>query len=190
MFLSFQELFDIVLMTFAIGFIFSRLFQRRSRVITADYDPLVAYQRPSIWDEILQGAKIAAPAVVLHELNHKFVAMAFGAEATLHAPYVWYAIVLVLILINFPLFFFVGGYVTHTPLAAIPSALVAFAGPFMNLLLWALAEAAIRYNWIPEKHHADLKMMAKINLFLAGFNMIPLPGFDGWNVVTSLWSLW
>src|SRR3989338_3329129 len=131
--ITLMEIFDIIIMTFAIGYIFSDFFRREP---SEGYDPLKYYQKNPIWQNIKFAAMIAAPAVVLHELAHKFVAISFGAIATLHAPYFWYAIVILLKLMRFPLMFFVGGYVTHTPLPPLESALVAVSGPLMNLILW------------------------------------------------------
>ena len=142
---------------------------------------------------------IAAPAIVLHELAHKFVAMAFGATATLHAPYMMYAIVVVLRALNFPLIFFVGGYVTHTILPAFPSALVSVAGPLTNLIVWFLIQTAVKQKLIKKnlygvesnpiliKKNLDIWIpMSRINLFLAIFNMLPLPAFDGYHFFANL----
>ena len=131
---------------------------------------------------------IAAPAVVLHELSHKFVAMAFGASATLHAPYGMYAIVILLKLINFPLLFFVGGYVSHTALPPIQSSLVAIAGPLINLLLWGGLLFVVKYRLVDKRYYKIIVPMAKLNMFLFIFNMIPIPGFDGYNFFASLFN--
>ena len=109
-------------MTFAIGYIFSDFFRREP---LEGYDPLKYYQKPPLFENIKFAAMVAAPAVVFHELAHKFVAMLFGATATLHAPYTMYAVVILLKLMRFPLLFFVGGYVSHTPLPPIESSIVA-----------------------------------------------------------------
>jgi hypothetical protein len=111
--ITLMEIVDIIVMTFAIGYIFSDYFRREP---LEGYDPLKFYKKPPFFENIKFAAMIAAPAVVFHELAHKFVAMVFGASATLHAPYGMYAIVILLKLMRFPLLFFVGGYVSHTPL--------------------------------------------------------------------------
>ncbi|MBL7056277.1 hypothetical protein ISS07_05160 [Candidatus Woesearchaeota archaeon] len=118
--------------------------------------------------------------------------MAFGATATLHAPslmgipYGMYLLVIVLIHMNFPFLFFVGGYVSHTALPALQSSLVSVAGPLTNLLLWLLALSVIKYGWVDRKHYNKVVMMGKLNLFFFAFNMIPLPGFDGSNFLMAL----
>jgi Zn-dependent protease len=172
-------------MAFAIGYIFSDFFRREP---LEGYDPLKYYRKQPLFENIKYAALIAAPAVVFHELAHKFVAVFFGAQATLHAPYFWYATVILLKLMKFPLLFFVGGYVTHTPLPALQSALVAVAGPLTNLLLWLAAIAVIKFRLVDRKYYKLVIPMGKINMFLFIFNMIPLPGFDGYNFITSLFG--
>ena len=185
MFISLIEIVDIIIMTFAIGYIFSDFFRREP---LEGYDPLTYYKRPPLWENIKYAAMIAAPAVVLHELAHKFVAMSFGASATLHAPYFWYAAVILLKLMRFPLLFFVGGYVTHTLLPPLQSSLVAIAGPLTNLILWLAALTIVKYKLIDRKYYKILVPMGKINMFLFIFNMLPLPGFDGFNFFASLFQ--
>ena len=183
MFISIGEIIDIVIMTFVIGYIFSDFFRREP---LEGYDPLKYYQKPPLLENIKFAAMIAAPAVVFHELSHKFVAMGFGATATLHAPYGMYAIVILLKLMRFPLLFFVGGYVSHTALPALQSSLVAIAGPLTNLLLWLACLSVVKYKLIDRKYYKIIVPMGKINMFLFLFNMIPIPGFDGYHFFASL----
>lgn len=181
--ITIAEIIDIVIMTFAIGYIFSDFFKREP---LEGYDPIKFYQRPPFWENIKFAAMIAAPAVVFHELAHKFAAMSFGATATLHAPYTMYAVVILLKLMRFPLLFFVGGYVSHTLLPPLQSSLVAISGPLTNLLLWLASLAIVKYQLIDRKYYKVLVPMGKINMFLFIFNMLPLPGFDGFNFIRSL----
>jgi Zn-dependent protease len=173
-------------MTFAIGYIFSNFIKKEPE---EGYDPLTHYQKNPLWENIKLGIIVAAPAVVLHELAHKFVAMGFGAEAVLHAPINWYIIIIVLQMLRFPLLFFVGGYVTHTPLPNLASSFVSFAGPFINLLLYGIFTGLIKFKIANKKYYRTLFASAKLNLFLFGFNMIPIPGFDGYNLLMSLAKL-
>jgi Zn-dependent protease len=183
MFITVREIIDIVLMTLAIGYIFSTFIKRQP---SEDYDPLTYYKKNQFLEDIKFGAMIAAPAVVLHELAHKFVAMGFGATATLHAPLGWYAVIIVLRLLNFPLLFFVGGYVTHSGLPSLQSSFVSIAGPLTNLILYGLFILVIKFKLVHRKHYRMLAISAKLNLFLAVFNMIPIPGFDGYWFFRSL----
>ncbi len=187
--ITLPEIVDIIVMTVAIGYIFSKFFRRTPQ---EGYDPLTYYRKNTLVEDIKYGAMIAAPAVVLHELAHKFVAMGFGASATLHAPsffgipYGMYLLVILLIHLNFPILFFVGGYVSHTALPPLASSMVAFAGPLTNLLLWLIGMSLIKYKLIDRKYYMTIGMMAKLNLFFFAFNMIPIPGFDGFHVFRGL----
>ena len=183
--ITLMELVDIIIMTFAIGYIFSDFFRREP---LEGYDPLKYYQKPPLFENIKFAAMVAAPAVVFHELAHKFVAMLFGATATLHAPYTMYAVVILLKLMRFPLLFFVGGYVSHTPLPPIESSIVAIAGPLTNLILWLAAIAVVKYRLIDRKYYKIIVPMGKLNMFLFIFNIIPLPGFDGFHFFSSLFK--
>ncbi len=185
-FITLNEIIAIIAMAFAMGFIFTRYFRRQP---TEGYDPIKYYQKAGLWEDIKYGAKIAAPAIILHELAHKFVAMGFGAQATLHAPYGLYAIVILLSLINFPVLFFVGGYVSHTMLLPLPSAIVSISGPLINLILWLTFRASIKHKIVNRKNYRDIHMMARLNMFLFIFNMLPIPGFDGYHFFAGLLPL-
>jgi len=186
--ITLPEIVDIIVMTIAIGYIFSKFFRR----VPASYDPLTYYKKNTLVEDIKYGAMIAAPAVVLHELAHKFTAMGFGASATLHAPsffgipYGMYLLVILLIHLNFPILFFVGGYVSHTALPPLASSMVAFSGPLINLVLWLGGMSLIKYKLIDRKYYMTIGMMAKLNMFFFAFNMIPIPGFDGSKVFSGL----
>jgi len=180
-FITLMELVDIAIMTFAIGFIFSTFIKKPEHDIVKRYE-----RRRFNWSDIKFSIIVAAPAVVLHELSHKFVALGFGAQATLHAPYTMYAIVIMLKLINFPIMFFVGGYVTHTPLPALQSSIVSIAGPLINLALWLASMLVIRFNITSKKHYKIIAIVGKLNMFLFIFNMLPIPGFDGYSFFANI----
>ncbi|MFH1642915.1 MAG: M50 family metallopeptidase [Nanoarchaeota archaeon] len=181
-----MEAVDIIIMTFAIGFIFSGYFKKEP---LEGYDPIQYYSRNNQWESIKYAAMIAAPAVVLHELAHKFVAISFGATATLHAPYNLYMIVILMKFLRIPLLFFVGGYVAHSPLPLFESATVSVAGPLMNFLMWGGIYLIIHFGLVDKKYYKILQPMAKLSLFLGIFNMLPIPGFDGFGFFGSLFKL-
>lgn len=185
MFITINEIIDILIMTFAIGYIFSSFTKRQP---LEGYEPLDYYKKNQLWESIKIGIIIAAPAVVFHELAHKFVAMSYGVEAVLHAPLTLYIIVILMKMMNFPLLFFIGGYVSHAPLSYLPSAIVAFAGPFTNLILFLLCRSLIKFKIIHRKYYNLAYSAGQLNLFLFGFNMIPIPGFDGYSFFTNLWN--
>lgn len=180
-FISLFEIFDIVVMSLAIGFIFKDIFKKLN---------INHSRKSSFFEDMKLSVMIAAPAIVLHELAHKFVAMGFGAEATLHAPYGMYLIVILLKLVHFPLFFIVGGYVSHNITAALPSALIALAGPLINFLIWGCLVFVMNYMLVNKKKYYNILFpMARLNLFLAAFNMLPIPGFDGFHFFGNIYHV-
>ena len=186
--LSISEIIAIIAMTFGIGYIFSDFFKKP---LPEGYDPISYYsvRRSSVWENTKFAAMIAAPPVVLHELAHKIVAMAFGAIATIKAPYLMYAIVILLKAVGFPIIFFVGGYVSHTVLPAFPSAMVAVAGPLTNFIIWGVCVLLVKNRLVNRKYYKVLVPMGRISLFLGIFNMIPFPGFDGYHFFRNIISV-
>ena len=186
MLITLHEVFDMAVMTAFVGFIFSDLFGRFRRP-KINYDPLT--DRPSgfDWDGFKFAVAVTAPALIFHELAHKFVAMHFGIEATFHAAYMWLFLGMMLKMMKFNFIFFVPAYVSIigriTPLE---HSLIAFAGPGINLLLWLGTAALVKYRMIEKKHYHLAILTSKINMFLFIFNMLPIPGFDGSKVFAGL----
>jgi Zn-dependent protease len=148
-------------------------------------------------------------AIVLHEVSHGWVANAFGdptardlgrlsLNPVRHVdPIGTIALPLALAVTGAPVF----GWAKPVPVVAqrmrnprLHMVIVALAGPGMNLLLAMLAGillALVR----PEGPPAGPGMLflllnlinfIAINLFLAVFNLLPLPPFDGGHVVEGL----
>jgi Zn-dependent protease len=183
-FFSFGEVFDIVVMTVIVGYIFSGLFKRP---VEEDFDPLRQLKQGFFNDDFKFAVKIAAPAIIFHELGHKFVALSFGLEAVFQAAWFFLFLALIMKLMNFGLIFIVPAYVSilgrATPLE---SSLIAFAGPGINLFLWLGAAFALKKNLFSSKYNHILALTSKINMFLFIFNMLPIPGFDGSKVFMGL----
>jgi len=175
MIVTFQELFDIVFMTVMLGLIFMYFF----RGIRAKDALIAQYQSGFNMDEFKFSLMVIAPAIVLHELAHKFVALLFGMQATFHAAYLWLFIGLVLSMMRFKFLFFIPGFVSISAGSALQSSLTAGAGPFMNLLLWIGAIIVLKYKLVDEKYDSIIFLTKQINMFLFFFNMIPLGFFDG-----------
>jgi Zn-dependent protease len=149
-------------------------------------------------------------AIVLHEISHGWVANAFGDPTAREQgrlspnpirhvdPIGTIVLPLVLAVSGAPVF----GWAKPVPVVAqrmrrprLHMMLVALAGPGMNLLLALLAGivwALVR----PEEPAAEpalllflllnLRNFIVINLFLAVFNLLPIPPFDGGHVVEGL----
>ena len=191
MLFTLRELLDMVVMTGFVGFIFSDVF-RKPRVVkdVVDlYEPYSRFRR----EDIGYAALVTAPAIILHELGHKFVAIAFGMQATFNAAYTWLLIGSVLKLMNFGLIFFVPAYVSWNPTAYSIShpwvgSLIAFAGPGVNLILWLGSALLLKRKKLKRNLAHFLILTSKINMFFFIFNMIPLPFFDGFHVISGLVS--
>lgn len=174
MVLSLRELVDVTIMTLAVGYIFSDLFLQAFR------DKKKAFTFSCL---------VTAPALILHELGHKFFALSFGLSAQFHAAYLWLVIGVILKIMGSNFIFFVPAYVSIsgsvTPGA---SALIAFAGPLLNLTLFILSWAALRKGTYKTKTYLFLHVTKQINLFLFIFNMLPIPFFDGFKVYQGLFA--
>ena len=165
------ELVDVIVMTLAVGFIFKDLFKQ--------------FDRPFLFSCL-----VTAPAIILHELGHKFVALGFGLEATFNAAYSWLVIGILLKLLNTGFIFFVPAYVSISGIVTpLQSALTAVAGPALNLLLFTTAYFLLKQKKLKTKTFIFLTVTKQINLFLFVFNMLPLPFFDGFKVYQGIWQL-
>ena len=164
MIFSIREFVDVLIMTGVVGFIFKDLFKQVDR-------------------PFLFSCLVTAPALILHELAHKFIALGFGLQATFHAAYFWLVLGIIMKLANFGFIFFVPAYVSIDAVGAqltpLSSALVAGSGPFTNLALFGIAWAFLQQKKLKTRTYIFLQVTKQINLFLFVFNMLPLPMFDG-----------
>ena len=77
-------------------------------------------------------------------------------------------------------------YVSHPATTPINSAMIAFAGPATNGLIWLITGLAINKNWIQKKYLSLAYATKYINGFLFIVNMIPFPGIDGYWIFKGL----
>lgn len=187
--ITFGEIIDLVLMTLFVGYIFSDIIPARRE----HYDPLVHYKRKFDFEGLKFAIMATAPAIILHELAHKFVALGFGLDAVFYAFYrstftlMLGVLTIISKLTGFGFMFFVPGFVniggagTH-----LQYALTAFAGPFVNLILWLGSWFLLKNKLYKKKHFLLLILTQRINMFLFIFNMLPIPGFDGYKVFIRL----
>lgn len=186
-----MELVDIIVMTGIVGFIFSDIFIPRQITHTIRYYSYKVRKRIK-----LEGFKFAiivtAPAIILHELAHKFTALSFGISATFHAAYFWLFIGVMLKLMNFGFIFFVPGYVSISGNPTyLQSSSIAFAGPAVNLVLWLSSMFVLKWQKKAKKKFSKkwlyvLHLTKQINMFLFILNMLPIPGLDGFKVYYGL----
>lgn len=208
MIFSGYELLDIVIMTLAVGFIFKDVFLPKGKPAIHDekYDPLAKYKamkakgkkigtwgasKLSLNNGFVFAMVVTAPAIILHELGHKFLAMNFGLTAVFHAAYFWLILGVVLKLMSFGFIFFVPAYVSIGGVGMTPlmHSAVAFAGPAVNLLLFTICFLLVKNKAFTKKYSRYLPIFVltyKINLFLFVFNMLPIPMFDGWHVYSGI----
>ena len=143
------------------------------------------------WKGLKFAMIVAAPAVVFHELGHKFVAMALGHSATFFVYWWGLGLALVLKLISSPLLILAPAYVSIP--AGVPAwdgMWIALAGPLVNLALFVTSILFIKYKKkMSKKEFLGWTISKKLNIFLFIFNMIPLPPLDGSHVLSNLLSL-
>ncbi len=184
-----NELFDAVLMSVVLGYIFMDAFRSRA-TITISEDPLDHYKNIHLgfdWKALAYAVAAASPAVLFHELGHKLAGMLLGFTTVFHASYWGLGIGVLLKMLNTGFVFFIPGYVSisgdGSPLLF---ALTAFAGPFVNFLLWISAKTLVMHQKIPRKYFGIAIFTQKINGFLCVFNLLPIPGFDGFSGYVNL----
>jgi Zn-dependent protease len=192
MLFTLQELIDLIIMTLGVAYIFMDRFGVQ-QTIKSNVDPVIAQYQGKLSRFNLQNlwiaALITAPAVIFHELAHKLVAISYGLQATFHAAYFWLSFGVIMKLLNTGLIFFVPGYVSHSAAATpIQSAAIAFAGPFLNFILWLGCWILIKFKPVKMSVRTIQIVAATkyINGFLFIFNMIPIGFFDGSHVMEGL----
>jgi Zn-dependent protease len=193
MFISLMEIIDMLIMIGVLGFVFMNAFKIQKKHNDNHDDILDKYLKKSKffnWHDFWFAVMIVAPAIILHEIGHKAVALSFGLSAEFHAAYVWLAIAVILRLFNSPFIFFVPAFVAIAGLATPgENALIAFAGPGINLIIFLIAIIALKTQKLSSKSHQLWMLTKNINLFLFIFNMLPIPYFDGFKVWEFLWHL-
>jgi len=177
MIFSIREIFDVIIMTLAVGYIFMDMFRKQ----------------PYGFDKnaFMFACLVTAPALIFHELAHKFVALSFGMQATFHAAYFWLILGIAMKMLRFGFIFFVPAYVSigGTTITPIASALTAGAGPFLNLALFVAAWLLLKQKRMKRSTFVFLQVTKQINLFLFIFNMLPIPFFDGMKVYQGLFQV-
>ncbi|MBS3150551.1 hypothetical protein J4425_01970 [Candidatus Woesearchaeota archaeon] len=176
---SFQEIFYLIVLTLAIGYIISGYIKVPG-----------LYSRGLNWKGIKFAILVAAPAIILHELAHKFVGIAFGYNSFFYIW--WFGLILGVILriVGSPFLLLAPGYVSIAANNPIHLGIIAFAGPFINLLLFLTALIILKRKKRMKKREFMFWHLTKvINMWLFIFNMIPIPPLDGSNVFGAIFGL-
>jgi Zn-dependent protease len=162
-----EEIRDLVISTFAISLIFA-WYGSEIPTINANFisNPIIIFI-------------VVSSGFILHELAHRTVARHFGAWSEFRAWYEGLALALVLNVIlevTFPLIAPGAVYIYKDYLTTRENGLISIAGPLTNIAL-----AFIFYILpIPEISYIGYH----VNIFLAAFNMIPIPPLDGSKVLS------
>ena len=149
---------------------------------------------------------VIVPSVVLHEVSHGYVAYKCGDDTAKRAgrltlnpiphidPVGSILLPAIMIFSGWPPI----GYARPVPVSINrlrkprnQSVYVALAGPIVNLLLvvlaWGVCSILIQYNYgLNSDLFAYFILLGIINLFLAVFNLLPIPPLDGSAVVERL----
>lgn len=174
-----QEIYEIgvsvVVLTLAFAIVFSMWFP-------AIYD--TALDNFIAW--LMICAVVVLTGFVLHELGHKFAAQAYGAWAEYRMYPKGLALALIVAFFGF-IFAAPGAVYIQGMINKRQNGIISVAGPSVNLvvgflalsLAWAAGTGMVAFI---------LLMLARVNLILALFNLIPFPPLDGskvlaWNPV-------
>lgn len=184
---SLTEIIYLIILTFAVGYIFSGFIKK------PEHYTYYQHQKPKLfnWQDIKFAMLIVAPAVVLHELFHKFSAMFFGLTATFHIFWEGLGLGIFLKLISSPFLIIAPGYVSISGASApLHTLITAAAGPFANLLLFGISGIILnKARHLTRIQAIALYLTKKINIYLLIFNLIPIPPLDGSKVLFSLLEL-
>lgn len=116
---------------------------------------------------------------ILHELAHRYFAIRYGAKAEFHANNTMLFIALLFSFFGF-IFAAPGAVVIHGYLTKRKYGHIALAGPMMNILLGGVF---LLFGLFLPVTMPVAKPGMLINFWLALFNMLPFPIFDGFKVL-------
>ncbi|OYT51236.1 MAG: metalloprotease [Desulfurococcales archaeon ex4484_204] len=142
-------------------------------------------------------AVAVATAFVFHELAHREVARRYGLVARYRAWYTGLAIALALALITaklwgLPIVLAAPGAVVIYAYYGIPPPDVEFrvsiAGPLTNLVIGLGLSIASKFLSPPASYYTDF--IGSVNIWLAFFNLLPIPPLDGFKVMRYSVSTW
>ena len=175
------EILGIIGTIVAIGYIFSGLIRKPKT-----WWQQLQENKYFDWDNFKYSTMIAAPAIIFHELAHKFAGFAYGVPSYYNVLWWGLGIGIFLRVIGSGFIFFIPGYVQVSQAVDPGSmAVIAFAGPAANLAMFFISWALIKYNIKPKWNRA-FHISKVINLWLFIFNMLPIPPLDGSKVVAGL----
>lgn len=136
-------------------------------------------------------------SICVHELSHTWVALKCGDDTAARAGHLTLNPMRQMGPVSLVMLLMVGiawGAVPVNPYALTRKqrALVAAAGPLANLLLCVafagLTAVVLRMDVAPRGVFAACLLAASLNATLCIFNLLPIPGLDGWTVLASFFQ--
>jgi len=179
-----REIVDLILLTAALGYIFSGFIKRPKNI-------LEQFTKKFDWADLWYAAAVVSPAIVFHELAHKFIGLLYGFDSVLHISIFGLLLGIGLRYFRSPFVFFIPAYVASTSASSFPAefAILALAGPATNFALYWISEGLFLSRKFPKWNHAFI-ISKQINLWLFILNMVPLGFFDGAKVFEGAPFLW
>jgi Zn-dependent protease len=130
-------------------------------------------------------AFVVLAGFLLHELGHKFVAQRYGAWAEFRMYPLGLLLAIMMSFLGFlfaaPGAVYIAGRVTKKQ-----NGLISLAGPVVNLAIGVTFLAASLLFPLGAVGYV-LSLIAIMSLFLAGFNLIPIPPLDGYKI--AIWNI-
>ena len=178
MIITIIEIVHLVIASLVVGYIFLGVIN-----LPKKNEDLISIKRFN-WRDYWFSVLATSPGVILHELAHKIIAISFGLKAYFT---VWpFGLVLgvVLKLLGLGFVILAPGYVNiHPGATELQYSLIAFAGPFLNLILWIIALLVVKYKKNISRNEAIFWVFTReINKWLFIFNMIPINPLDGYKI--------
>lgn len=167
--MRFVELRDLVISWLTISLAFGLIYSR------VDQMPIL--------DAFLISSLAVGTGFILHELAHKYVAIHYGAHAEFRMWPAGLVIALALAFVAGIVFAAPGAVYVMGNVSTKKNAIISIAGPITNVILAGLFVLLTVIASDPILKIAFL-LATQVNLWLALFNMIPLPPLDGSKVFT------
>ncbi|HLC58477.1 MAG TPA: M50 family metallopeptidase [Candidatus Nanoarchaeia archaeon] len=179
-FITLIEIIFLFIATIVIGFIFSDFLPSSSKELKIGFD----------WKRFWFACLVAAPGIVLHELGHKFVAIAFGLSAHFELSYFGLGLGLILKLLGSGFILLAPGYVVIANASALQGIVTAASGPLVNLVLWIGGLLIVKFVYIKSRNTIIFLTLTKeINKWLFIFNILPIPPLDGFKIWIPLFQM-
>lgn len=183
-FTNLKELFNFIVLVVVIAYILSGYIRSPKKTLKQ-----LSKRTFFDWEDFKFAAIISVPAILFHELAHKFSAIFLGVNATFQIFPLGILLGIFLRLIYSPFLLLAPGYVELSESVLSPQqvAIISFSGPFINLLLWIIPALVLKFKKdVSRTNKIILFYTSLLNMWLFIFNMLPFPPLDGSKVFYGL----